>query len=65
MNLKQIECAKNALNAIGVDLSNYTTDIGVNLFDTAMLTFRHNTKNISIVVEDPTNYPNTFRVDMG
>lgn len=62
MNLKQIECAENALNSIGVDLSNYTTDIDVNLFGTIMLIFRHNIKDISIVVEDPTNYPTTFLI---
>ncbi len=65
MNPNRIELVKMVLTSIGVDLSNYSLDISVNLSETVMLTFTHNDKSLSIVVEDPTNYPYKFEIKSG
>lgn len=65
MNPKQIDIAKSYLVAIGVDLSKYNVDITTNLSETIALKFTHVTENITITVDDPTNYPNVFTVETG
>jgi len=64
MHPKQIKLARDYLQAIGIDLDDYDLDITVNLSETVMLKFNHKTKKRSIIVEDPTNYPNTFKVEV-
>lgn len=62
MRPEQIELSKNALRSLGINLDDYVLDITVNLFETVMLKFVHKNQNISITVDDPTNYPYQFEV---
>lgn len=62
VNLKQITIAEQALSAIGVNLDDYVLDISVNLCETIKLVFVHKSKDIQIIVNDPTNYPRQFEV---
>jgi hypothetical protein len=64
MKIAQITKATDFMKSIGINIDEFEpVELGVNLCETIQLVFLHKTKNIKIVVEDPTNHPNRLEID--